>query len=150
MIRVSRQKIRPREIKNFPFEIASKRGEWFFVLNYRKGAMYFRNYPDRSQYTHDKFLKKCYQLDDQLYFLDALNKKQFFEARDQLINDILEFAFEQKEKAEKYPETVPAYFHFIRRYEALKFWAEKLLEVEFYYSTKKALKKIKKVKLMLW
>lgn len=124
-------------------------GGLMYILNYRKGSKYFRNYPDRSQFTDSPFMKRLYYLDDKLYFFDATNLKNFKDSQAELIYEIQQLVDELLGKAVVYPEGSKSHFIFSRRAQCLIDWIDKLEAVKAKWPLEKSIKKLKKQKFYL-
>jgi|GEM_PF-2515983 len=118
-------------------------GGWFYVLNFRRGVVYSKEYPNRSLLTANLFLKKMYQLDDQRHFFDATNLKGFKEAQKELVNDILGYAFELQTKADLYPEGTYLNFVYQKRSNAIETWVEELSKVKAKHPLEASIRKLK-------
>jgi hypothetical protein len=126
MIRVWKKKVDENTAKKHNLEPNKE----YFVMNFSRGSVYTETYPDRTLYTKDRFLQKCYYLDDIRYFFTANNFDEFVKYRDDLAEQIIEFVEEIIQVQKQYPSNSQSWFVYERRINVFRDWAEDIINTK--------------------
>jgi bifunctional DNA-binding transcriptional regulator/antitoxin component of YhaV-PrlF toxin-antitoxin module len=138
MIKVVR-KIADASVKT----LGIKKGDLVYVLNYRKGKVILKNFPDRSSYTSNVWLKKLYEIDDAIYLFDATKVKDFKLEKNRILDMIAVLMGECEQKRDECNPLSMGYFVFEKRIEILTEWAERIEAIKPKHPLERHLKKIR-------
>jgi hypothetical protein len=115
----------------------------YYMLDFKAGRIYTKEFPNRAQHTYDKWMKTLYTLDDATYFFDATNLGNFKAEQNRIIDTIVEVIIKLENEREKFPEGTPAWFILEKRVEMLKEWCERLMTIKAKWPLDKQIKKIR-------
>ena len=124
-------------------DLGIKAGEPYYVLNYRKGLVASKNFPDRCAYTTNPWLKKLYAIDDAIYLFDATRVRDFKAEKNRILDMIAELLGEYIDKRDSVDERSRSHFVYSKRVEILSEWSERIEAIKPKHPLKKHLKKIR-------
>jgi len=119
------------------------KGDECYMLDFRSGPLYSKEYPNRASLTRDPWMKKLYTLDDAINLFDATNLGNFKAEQNRIVDNIIEVVLEIETERDKFPDATPPWLVYEKRVEILKEWVERIMVIKAKWPLEKQIKKIR-------